>query len=107
MDQSIEAFVHRLTDHFSSWHQLGVELVKDVFEEISLDGLFSIEQIKEFLYELGSHIDFKSSDFDSLAHDQLEEKFIDSTKMGPCWVNVFFLLDTSLSKVEIAAFHVR
>ena len=106
MDKRVEALVHRLSDHFSSRNQLGVELVEYVLEEVAFDSLFSIEQIEEFLNELRSHVDFKSSDLDSLTHDQLEEKLIDSTEMGPGRVDVFFLLDTSLSEVKIAAFDV-
>ena len=106
MDKRVEALVHRLSDHFSSRDQLGVELVEYVLEEVAFDSLFSIEQIEEFLNELRGNVDFKGSDLDSLTHDQLEEKLIDSTEMGPGRVDVFFLFDTSLSEVEIAAFDV-
>lgn len=107
VDKRVEALVHRLPDHLSSRNQLGVELVKDVLEEVAFDSLFSIEQIEEFLNELRGNVNFKSSDLDSITHDQLEEKLIDSTEMGPSWVDVLFLFNTSLSEVEIAAFDIR
>ena len=37
MNQSKEALVHCLSNHFSSWNQFGIELVKNVLEIVSLD----------------------------------------------------------------------
>ena len=40
MDQSEEALVDGLSDHFSPWDKLGVQLVKNVLEVVPFDGLF-------------------------------------------------------------------
>lgn len=37
VNQSVETFVHRLSNHFSPWYQLSIELVKDIFEIVSFD----------------------------------------------------------------------
>lgn len=39
VDEGEKALVHGLSDHLSSGHQFGVELVKDVLQVVSLDGL--------------------------------------------------------------------
>ncbi len=43
---------------------LGVELVKNVFQVITLDRLLRVEKVKEFLHKLGSYVDFEALDFD-------------------------------------------
>lgn len=37
MDEGEEALVNCLSNHLSSWHQFGIQLVKDVLEVVSLD----------------------------------------------------------------------
>ena len=106
MDEGIEALIHCLSNHLSSGHQLGVELVKDVLQVIALHGLLCVEQIKEFLDERGCYIDFELSDLDRVVHDQIEEKLVNFLQMRPCWVHILLLLDTSLSEVELGTSHI-
>ena len=77
--------------------------MKDIFEIVALDGLLSIEQVEEFLHERGCYVDFELSDLYSIIHNQIKEKLVDFLQMGPGRVHIFFLLDTSLSKVELSA----
>ena len=107
VDESVEALVHCLSNHFSTRHQLGVELVEDVLEVITLNCFLCVEQIEEFLNELGCHKDLKRSNFDGLVHDQIEEKLVNSLEIWPGRVNFFFLVDTSLSKIELSMFYIR
>jgi len=107
VDESVEALVHCLSNHLSTRHQLGVELVEDVLEVITLNCFLCVEQIEEFLNELGCHKDLKRSNFDRLVHDQIEEKLVNSLEIWPRWVNFFFLVDTSLSKIELSVFYIR
>ena len=39
VDEGEEALVDCLSDHLSSWHKLGVKLVENVLEVVSLNGL--------------------------------------------------------------------
>lgn len=59
MDQGEEALVHGLPDHLTSRDELGVQLMKDVLQIVTLDGLFRIEELKELLDKLRSNIHFK------------------------------------------------
>jgi len=71
MDKSKKAFVNGFSYHFSPWHQLGVELVKNILEIVSLDRLFGVEELKELLHELRRNINFERADFYGLVYDQL------------------------------------
>jgi hypothetical protein len=81
--------------------------VQYVFQVVALDGLLRIEQIKELLHELGSHVDFKRANLNRLVDHKLQEELIDTLEMGPCGVHFLFLVDTSLREVQIAFFDVR
>ena len=54
-----EALVDGLSNHLSSRHELGVQLVQDVFQVVSFDRLFRVEQLQELLNELRRHIYFQ------------------------------------------------
>lgn len=39
VDQSKEAFVHSLSNHFAPWDEFSIELVENVLKVVSLNGL--------------------------------------------------------------------
>ena len=59
VDQGEEALVHGLPDHLTSRNELGVQLMKDVLQIVTLDGLLRIEELKELLDELRCNIHFE------------------------------------------------
>ena len=59
VDEGEEAFVDGLSNHLSSWHQFGVELVKDVLQVVSLNRFLGIEEFKEFLDKLWSNVNLE------------------------------------------------
>lgn len=77
VNQTVQAVIHGLSDHFSSRHQFSVESVEDIFQILSLSGFFWIEKLKELLDEWRSDVDFENSHLDGLVDDQLKEEFID------------------------------
>ena len=85
---------------------LGVEFVEDVFEVVTLNGLFGVKEIQKFLHELRRDIDLELSDFNGFVDDELQEKLVDALQMRPCRVHFFLLVDTCLSEVQIALLHV-
>lgn len=101
MDESEETLVYCLSDHFSSWNEFGVQFMKNVLKVISLDGLLGIKKFQELLHELWSHIDLKGSHLNCLVDDKLEEKLINSLEMGPCWIDLVFLLNTGLGELQV------
>ena len=64
MDQGKEAFIDSLSDHLPSWYQFSIELMQNIFQIVSLDGLLSVKELQEFLHELGCYIDFQRSNLD-------------------------------------------
>ena len=81
---------------------LGIELMQNIFEVISLDGLLRIEQIKEPLHKLGCYVDFEGADLNLLVDDKLQEKLIDTLNVGPGRIHLLLLVgDTSLSEVQV------
>ena len=85
---------------------LCIELVEDVFQVVTLDRLLRVEELKEFLDKLRCYIDFEGSDLNGLIYDQLQKEFVNSLEMGPGRVHFLLLVDTGLSKSQIALFHV-
>ena len=73
-----EALVDGLTDHFSSWDKLGVQLVKNVLQVVSLDRFLRIEQLEELLNELWSDVHLEGSYFNGFVDNELQEKLINS-----------------------------
>ena len=101
MDKGEEALVHSLSNHFSSWNQLCIELMKNVLKIISLDRFFGIEKLEELLNELWSDIDLKRSNLNCFVNNQLKEELIDPLEMWPCWVDLILLLDTGLRELKV------
>lgn len=83
MNKKMETLVDSLSNHFSSWDELSIKLMKNVLKIVSLNRLFGIEKFKEFLNELWGDVLFEGSNFDSLVDDELEEEFIDTLNMWP------------------------
>lgn len=98
VDQGVEALVDGLSDHLPSWDQLGVKLVKDILEVVSLNTLLGVEEFEEFLNEGRRNIDLEALHITSLVDDQLKEELIDTLEMRPRWINLLFLLDSSLGE---------
>jgi hypothetical protein len=86
---------------------LGVELVQNVLEVVSFNRFFRVKELQELLHELWSHVDFQGLHINGFVDNQLEEEFINSLEMGPCWVNFFFLVHTCLRKSEALLINVR
>ena len=103
MDESIEALVNGLPDHLSSWDELGIKLVKDVFEVVSLHIFLRIEQLEELLNELGSNIGLKALHITGFVDNQLKEELVDALQMGPRGVDFLLLLDTGLRERKARA----
>ena len=78
VNQCKEALVDGLTDHFSSWDELSVQLVKNVLQVVSLNRFFRIEQLEELLNELRSDVHLERSYFNGFVDDELQEKLINS-----------------------------
>ena len=81
---------------------LGVKLVKDVFQVVTLNRFLRVEKVEELLHELGSDVHFEALDFDGFVDDELQKELVDALQMGPGWVHLLFLVNTSLSEVKIA-----
>ena len=107
VDQGEEALVDGLADHLSARNQLGVELVQDVLEVVSLDGLLRVEELEEFLHELGSDVHLQRPNFDCLVDDELQEEFIDSLQMRPGWFNLVLGFDSGLRELQVGLLEVR
>lgn len=107
MDKSEEALIHGLPDHFAPWHKFSVELMEDVLQVVSLNGLLGVEELEELLNKLGSNIDLKAPDLYSFVDDELQEKLVNSLEMGPSGIDLIFLLNTSLRELEIGLLDVR
>ena len=85
---------------------LGVKLVKDVLQVVTLDRLLRIEKVEELLHELGRDVDLERADFHGFIDNKLQEKLVDTLQMRPCWVHFLLLVDTSLRKVQVALLNV-
>ena len=107
VDQGVEALIHGLSDHLSARNKLGVELVQDILEVVTLYRLLRIEQVKELLHELRRDIDLERADLDGFIDDELEEELIYALQVGPRRIHLFFLINTSFSEIQVALFHVR
>ena len=95
MDQGVEAISDCLSDHFSSWNQLGVESVKNILQVFSFLWFFRIEQFKEFLNELVSDESLQALDISSIIDNELKEELVDRLEMRPTWINDdFFFFNT-------------
>ena len=96
-----EALVDGLSNHFSSWNKLGVQLVKNVFEVVTFDRLLRVKQLEEFLNELRSNVDLERSYFDGFVDNELQEKLINSLQMRPGRVDLILSLDARFRKIKI------
>ena len=81
--------------------------MKNIFQIVSFHGFFGVEQFQEFLYELWCDVYLERTDFNRLVDYQLQEEFIDSLEMGPGWVHLFLLVNTSLREAEVGLLDVR
>jgi len=59
VDQCEKALVDGLTNHFTSWYKLGIQLMQNVLQVIPLDRLLGIKQFQELLHKLGSDVNLK------------------------------------------------
>lgn len=73
---------------------LGIQLVKNIFEVVSLNRFLRIKQFEELLDELGSNINLQGFHIHRLVDHKLQEKFINALDMRPGGVDFVFLLDT-------------
>ena len=96
-------------DNETKWDDdayLGVEFVENVLEVVTLDRLLRVEEIEEFLDELGRDVDFEGTHFDRLVDNELKEELVDSLEVGPGGVHLLLLVDTGLGEVQIALLNV-
>jgi hypothetical protein len=97
VDQGVEAIGDGLSDHLSSWDELGVESVKNVLQVLSLLWLFGVEELEELLNELVGDEGLQALDVSGVVDDQLEEELVDWLEMRPTWVDDgLFFLETHL-----------
>jgi hypothetical protein len=101
VDESEEALVNSLSNHLSAGHEFGVELMQDVLEIVSLDGLLGIEKLEELLDKLNGDINLQLLDINRLIDDELQEKLIDTLKVRPGGIDLILLLDTGLRELEV------
>jgi hypothetical protein len=80
--------------------------VKNVLEVITLDTFLGVKQLKEVLYELGSHVDLQGTNFDGLVNNKLKEELVDTLEVGPCGIHLLFLINSCLLEAEVALLHV-
>ena len=107
VNKSEEALIDCLSNHLSSWDKLCVQLVKDIFEIVSFDRFFRVKELKEFLDELWSDVNFERSDFDSFVDDKLKEEFVDTLQVRPSWLNFVLSFNTSFRELQIRLLEVR
>lgn len=77
MNERVEAVCDGLSDHFSSWNQLSIQPVQNVFQVLSFSRFFRIKKFQELLDEAVSDVDLQSFHIDGLVHDKLQEELID------------------------------
>lgn len=80
--------------------------MQNIFQIVPFYRFLRIEEFEEFLHKLRSDIGLELLHLNGFIDYELEEKFIDSLEVRPGGVHFFFLVDTSLSKSEIALFHI-
>ena len=76
--------------------------MQDVFEVVSLNRFFRIEQIQEFLHEFCRHVKFQLLHFHGLVNNELQKELINTLQVRPGRVHLFFLVNAGLRKVKIA-----
>ena len=101
MNESEEALVNSLSYHLTSWNQFGVQLMQDIFEVVSLHGLFRVEEFQEFLYKLRGDVHLERPYFNSFIDNKLQKEFIDPLQMWPGWLNLIFGFHSSLGELKI------
>ena len=69
VDEFEKTLVHGLSYHLSARYKFGIELVQNIFEVVSLNRLFCIEELKEFLNKLWSDVLFESFYFNGLMNN--------------------------------------
>ena len=106
MNESEETLVNGLTNHLSAGHKFGVKLVENVLQVVSFDGLFRVEELKEFLHELGRNVDLERSNFNRFIYNQLKEELVDALEMGPSRLNFVLLLDTGFGELKVGLLEV-
>ena len=85
---------------------LGVKLVKNVFEVVTLHGLLRVEELKELLHKLWGHKYLQLAHFDRLVDYQLQEELVDTLEMRPRRVHFFVLVDTCFRQSKIGLLNV-
>jgi hypothetical protein len=94
MDQCIKTFVDSLSDHLSPGNKFSIKFVKNILQVVSFDTFLGVEQFEELLDKLRRYINFEALYISGFVDNQLKEKLIDTLKVGPGGVNLFFLFDT-------------
>ena len=92
MNETVEAVIDCLSDHFSSRHQFGIKAVKDIFQVFSFPRLFWIKQLQKLLNKWWGDMHLKRLHLGSFINNQLEEELIDRLKMRPSRIHKIFLL---------------
>ena len=86
MDEGVEAVIDCLSDHLSSWDELGVEPVENILEVFPLSGFFRVEELEELLNEGWGDMYLEGLDISAIIDDKLKEELIDGLQMEPGWV---------------------
>ena len=96
MDEIIESVRKCFSDHFTTRHNLGVDLVEDGFEVFTLIGFLGVEELEEFMNELGGNVHLDGFGIACFVQNKLDKELIDALQIRPGRVDFFFLLDSSL-----------
>jgi hypothetical protein len=75
--------------------------MQDVLKVVSFDGFFGVEKLQKLLNKLRCDVHFQRSDFDGFIDNKLQEEFINSLEMWPCWVDFILCLNTCLRELQV------
>lgn len=102
VNEGVEGLILCLPNHLASGHELGIQLVENVFKVVAFYRFLRVKKFKELLDELGGHVHFQTADFDTLINYELEEELIDTLEVVPSRVHFVISFHTSLSETEVS-----
>ena len=86
MNKAVEAVIYCLTNHLSSWNQLGVKAVENILQVLSFSRLFRIKEFQKLLNKRRSNMHLKGFYVSTIIDNKLEEKLVNRLEMWPCRV---------------------
>ena len=77
VDKVIESVRKSFSDHLPTRHNLGVDLVEDGFEVLAFIGFLGVEELEEFMNELGGNVHLDGFGIACFVQNELHEEFVD------------------------------